>query len=195
MPTGYTAAIKDGISFEEFAMRCARNFGECIMMRDEPSGTPIPEKFEPSPYHVSKLKDLYIELKRLESTCGEVAEGNSLTDFTAEMDRYNDLIEEKNSLREKYNDMLLRAKSWEPPSPNHNGMKAFMIDQIKQSIDFDLYEPDHPVKLTGDSWLQRRLEKTKKDIQYHTKKNIEEIARIKDRNKWIELLRESLNKQ
>lgn len=45
MPTGYTAAIKYGITFKEFALDCARNFGACISMRDEPRETPIPDEF------------------------------------------------------------------------------------------------------------------------------------------------------
>jgi hypothetical protein len=36
MPTGYTAAIKDGISFEKFVWDCARGMGALVMMRDEP---------------------------------------------------------------------------------------------------------------------------------------------------------------
>lgn len=35
MPTGYTSSIKDGISFENFVLKCARNFGACIAWRKE----------------------------------------------------------------------------------------------------------------------------------------------------------------
>lgn len=38
MPTGYTADIKDGIDFKTYAMNCARAFGACVMLRDEPGG-------------------------------------------------------------------------------------------------------------------------------------------------------------
>lgn len=49
MPTGYTADIKDGISFETYAMNCARAFGACVSLRDKPSGGKvIPDAFEPS---------------------------------------------------------------------------------------------------------------------------------------------------
>lgn len=40
MPTGYTDAIKDGISFNQFILSCARAFGALITMRDEPSSVP-----------------------------------------------------------------------------------------------------------------------------------------------------------
>lgn len=44
-------ADNENFTFPEFAMRCARNFGALIMMRDEPLDAPIPEKFEPSGYY------------------------------------------------------------------------------------------------------------------------------------------------
>ena len=37
MPTGYTDKIKDGITFKEYAMGCARAFGALITMRDNPA--------------------------------------------------------------------------------------------------------------------------------------------------------------
>ena len=50
MPTEYTDAIADGISFNDFMMKCARGMGALIMMSDEPSDAPILEQFEPSDY-------------------------------------------------------------------------------------------------------------------------------------------------
>jgi hypothetical protein len=66
MPTGYTAAIKDGISFQQFAMACARAFGALVMMRDEPSSAPIPD-FQPSNFHVEHLELARAELARLQA--------------------------------------------------------------------------------------------------------------------------------
>ena len=65
MPTGYTAAIADGVTFEQFALNCARAFGALIDMRDEPSDAPIPERFEPSNYHEKKIAEINDELVRL----------------------------------------------------------------------------------------------------------------------------------
>jgi hypothetical protein len=43
MPTGYTAAIGEGIEFDKFVMQCARAMGACVMMRDEPIGPKLRE--------------------------------------------------------------------------------------------------------------------------------------------------------
>ena len=58
MPTGYTAGVADGsiIDFNEYALQCARNFGACILLRDEPLSSEIPE-FEPSDYHEKALTE------------------------------------------------------------------------------------------------------------------------------------------
>jgi len=44
MPTGYTAEIYEGekeVTFEKFALTCARAFGACITIRDEPMSASI----------------------------------------------------------------------------------------------------------------------------------------------------------
>lgn len=58
MPTGYTVKIYNGekVSGKDFLMTCARNFGTCITMRDEPLSKPIPDKFEPSKFYENELK-------------------------------------------------------------------------------------------------------------------------------------------
>ena len=35
MPRGYTSYIEDNISFKNWALICARNFGACITLREE----------------------------------------------------------------------------------------------------------------------------------------------------------------
>ena len=65
MPTGYTAAVKDGITFEQFAWSCARAFGALIDMRDSPTGAPIPQRFEPSQYNAVEAEKASAEIERL----------------------------------------------------------------------------------------------------------------------------------
>lgn len=65
MPTGYTANVHDGITFEQFVWQCARGMGALVTMRDEPTGAPIPERFEPSDYNAKRLQEAKDELVRL----------------------------------------------------------------------------------------------------------------------------------
>lgn len=58
MPTGYTQDLADGkdVTFEQFAMKCARAFGALIEMRDEPMDAEIPKKFTTPPYYSERLE-------------------------------------------------------------------------------------------------------------------------------------------
>lgn len=65
MPTGYTADVADGkiTDFVEYALQCARAFGACIMLRDEPISSEIPE-FQPSDYNANALAEAEKTLSR-----------------------------------------------------------------------------------------------------------------------------------
>lgn len=195
MPTGYTAAIKDGISFQTFAMTCARAMGACVMMRDDPFGTQIPERFEPSDYHQKKLDLVRAQLAELEGmTEADFAKAAEEAYQLAEDERLNRLAEFKD-LRSKYQSMLDQVVAWESPSDNHIGFKQFMVQQITDSIRFDCdesyYQTPIPRK-TPAEWFEAQKALHLRDIDYHTTQYAEEISRTDDRNTWIQLLRDSL---
>lgn len=196
MPTGYTADIKDGISFQTFAMNCARAFGATITLRDAPSGgDQIPERFEPSDYHAKALATARKALADLEQLipgeCERFADDDSVS---ANRQRLKSLRENKNLLA-AYRTMLDNARCWISPSKEHDGLKAFMIAQIEESIKWDdssefLSKPT--VRLTGQDWLDGKKAKALKDIEYHKNEHAKEVERTNQRNEWVRLLRESL---
>ena len=73
MPTGYTAEVQKGISFDKYALNCARAFGALVSMRDEPSDKEIPEKLEPSDYHFKAKATAENNLSTLNSLSNEAA--------------------------------------------------------------------------------------------------------------------------
>jgi len=196
MPTGYTAAIADGISFNEFVMDCARAMGACITMRDEPSGTPIPEKFEPSTYHLEAKLAASDRLVELVLMPDEAADAKASEDYEEELSRWSGRIEELKQLSERYSQMLIQVVGWKPPTPDHEGLKKFMEDQIRQSIGWDCdisyYVKNPPVKLTGLQWRAKAREQAQRDYEYHNKNYQEEVERVADRNEWLAALRGSL---
>ena len=196
MPKGYTADIKDGISFDEYAMNCARAFGTLILMRDDPKNSPIPEKIEPSDYHLNKINEAKDELKSLEAMTISEANKQSLIDWEKSEEYRLRRLAENKELRVKYNEMLKNVNSWSPPTKDHEGLHEFMREQIESSINFDCDEefyrtPDD--KASGEEWLLDKKEAALKNISYHTKENEEEIKRTDERNSWINSLRDSLN--
>jgi hypothetical protein len=196
MPTGYTHDISKGISFREFILNCARAFGACIMMRDDPSDTPIPERFEPSDYHTKELKRVEKELAELKDVSDATANTLAKKEFEKETTDLERIIREKGDLRNKYEVMLSQVNAWIPPTTEHNGLHKFMRDQITESIKFDCetsyYLDKKPILLSGEQWRAKRLKSLLSDLDYHKREHAEEVSRTESRNDWIKKLRESL---
>lgn len=194
MPTGYTAAIKDGVTFEAFAMGCARAMGACISMRDEPSNAEIPEVFEPSGYNGEALKDTQAELEVISSLTPQEAEGKARAEYDKEVARRQESRRKDEALQVKYEAMLADVEAWEPPTTDHIGLKEFMRDQITESIRFDcdvLHSQD-PVLLSGQDWVDKERERTMDRVSYNAKEHAAEVERAKGRTAWVKALRESL---
>jgi hypothetical protein len=196
MPTGYTAAIADDITFDDFVMSCARGIGALVMMRDEPANAPIPERFEPSDYHTKKIAEVTAALGRLADMTDAEAEQSACDAYAAAITAQAAAIHRNDTLREKYNAMLAKVEAWQSPSDDHEWLKKFMVVQIMSSIDFDCnnryYRDQKHAKLTGAEWRAQEEAKARKDIAYHEAENAKEIERTEARNTWLRQLRESL---
>lgn len=194
MPTGYTACIEKGVTFEQYALGCARAFGALVMMRDEPADAPIPEKFEPSDWHLKALTEAQERLKSLDGLSVEAAQICADSDHREALKKREEQIAEKAELRRKYEDMLTTVRAWTPPTPEHKEFKKFMDEQIVMSMDSDcrVYPEEAPDPLTGRQWLDAEVESARRDIAYHTKEHAKEVERSKGRTEWVRQLREAL---
>ena len=196
MSTGYTYLIKDGISFNDFVMKCARAMGYLITMRDDSMDKEIPEKFEPSNYHQKELTRAKSKLKLYQEMKDDQANLLSQQEHDNSIKYQQESIDERNKLKKQYENMLFKIRKWKLPTSEHKGLKEFMIEQITDSIDFDC-DTEYPIKnssksLSGKEWLSMKISTILKEIKYHTKKDQEERERTESRNLWIKQLRESL---
>lgn len=200
MPTGYTAILQDkqDISFADFAKRCARAFGACIMQRDDPFDAPMLLDEQPSDYHINKLEDAESEL----AACRE------RTDSDWERLRFSELERLESESRESakkhqaieasYRRMLALVRDWQPPTKDHEELKKFMIQQITDSIKFDCGSTYYQeafealAKTTVQEFASQSKEKAMKDVVYHRKSLAEERKRVDDRNEWKRQLLASL---
>lgn len=199
MPTGYTADVKDGISFRTFAMNCARAFGACVTLRDEDGGGQhIPEKFEPSDYHEKELVKLRATLSELRLMTPERQCSRAEAAYReAEDSRLKRLAENQIQIQ-SYRDMLEQVKLWTPPTDDHAELKKFMEEQLTSSIKFDdmqdyYSKPTEP--LTGEKWLEEQLASTIKSIRYHEEEHQKEVDRANERTAWVQALRGALPPQ
>lgn len=196
MPTGYTAAIKDGITFERFLLDCARAFGACIELRDEPGGgEQIPERFEPSDYHIKALTEERAALAAvLAMTPAECERAAAKAYDDAETNRVMRL-QEKAELRAAYETMLEKARKWTPPTDSHRGLREFMVSQIVESIRFDCgtsYYETPTVRKSSGEWLAAEIAAKKESIAYHQREHAAEVQRADERTAWVQALRQSL---
>ena len=186
MPTGYTAAIAEGITFEQYAMSCARAFGALVEMRDAPSDAPIPEEFKPSDYHLEALNKANTELKELFSLTPEAVRLKAKQAHEKSVAYHTAGRAKQEELKLKYEAMLAKAQAYIPPSPDHDGLKEFMVRQIEESIQFDCQSSYH-----ADEWFQSERVRIKGAIKHHKKGYADDVARTKSRNEWIRKLRAS----
>lgn len=198
MPTGYTYNIKNGITFEKFAMQCARGMGALMEMRDQPADAPIPERFEPCDYHAKKLVEAKQHLEWLQQISAIEAE--------REIDRehkeaciFNQASNQASiALRSRYQTMLDSVNDWVPPTVDHVGFKEFMAEQITSSMRVDCYRaeelPADPIRPTFEEWRAKKIERTQSDITSYDQSYTKEVERTEGCNSWIKALRDSFEK-
>lgn len=196
MPTGYTSRIKDGYTFSEFAMDCARAFGACVELRDEcGGGEAIPEKFEPSDYHAKRIVEAEADLAEICDMDAKEASIRSNIEWENDEAARLKRLAEMRQQRDLYEAMADRVRTWVPPTEDHVELKEFMLDQIKRSIDFDCGLDDYyqqKPRLSGTQWRANRITELKRDIAYHTEAHRKDVERAAERTKWVRALRSSL---
>lgn len=197
MPTGYTAKIADGQSFEDFVLGCARAFGACIMQRDDPMEDK-PAKQEASTYHTERLliaKQNELEFRAM-SEADRIDYGEQCKE--EEIFRINERIEKNIALADKYTSMFMKVLDWIPPSSDHVELKQFMLKQLQESKDFDCKndynyrELEKAKSMTPMDFYNKMMDSIAWNISYHSENAIKELERVNGRNKWIEQLYESL---
>jgi hypothetical protein len=195
MPTGYTAELMEkGQSFNEFVMRCARGMGACIMMRDDPMDAPIPV-FEPSDYNAKRLVECRDEHYRLLAMNGEekIAFGESKR--KEHIQRMEQCLAKNLAENQRLIDMQKKVAAWQPPTPDHQGLKDFMLQQIEVSMNGVAYYEEHLEKAKASSALDYYLAEVAEAERgriYNAEQNQKEIERTESRNRWVRELKASL---
>lgn len=197
MPTGYTAKIGEGQSFEDFVLGCARAFGACIMQRDDPMSDK-PTLQEPSTYHSEKLEEAQAQLAEfLGMTEDEKLDYGRQCKEEA-IFRAEESLAKNKALAAKYDDMMDKVEAWTPPTFEHEELKQFMLNQIQESKRFDCmssYYKDELAKAktqTPFQFYQKMIDSIAWNIKYHSEESIKDVERTLGRNDWIKKLYESL---
>ena len=204
MPTGYTAGILDGTikDFPQFAKLCMRAFGATVMMRDEP----LSKEWEPrvpSDYHLKAIEKANNDLVKAKSLSDEDILALVRAELLKSKEYHEKGILECAENHKRLDDILIQAEAFTPPTEEHEGIKDFMIKQIKETISFDASDKYHVEnlerinkKLQSISAIEERAEliaQANKDLEYHTREQERELKRCEDSNKWVEQLLNAVN--
>lgn len=194
MPTGYTSVVEGGEvrDLATFALRCAHSM--FVELRDTPvEVSSIPEEFEVNYYYTQKAKKARDKVLRLESmTKKEVvtAAGEANDEVVRTNTSYR---EECETIRRRYESMLVKIEAWVPPSEEHEELKEFMRQQIQESIVWDC--PDSPFQGTirsSTEWHQGEMDEALDCWRYYLAEEHKENARVEKNNLWLRQLRASL---
>ena len=194
MPTGCTAAIKDGISFREYALNCARAFSALITMRDDPYDAKIPKIIVPSDYHTKKIIEIKEKLNRIKKLSLKECNIKSKKTYEQDCKSIDKNVADIFKQEEKYRKMLVLAKAYTPPSKDHIKYAEFMVKQIEESIKFDCSTDylKYPEFVDGITWKNNKIKQLQKDLIYQNKKNLKEIECAENRTVWIQKMFKSL---
>lgn len=195
MPTGYTAQLMEkGQDFRSFVLTCARAMGACVMQRDDPMDEP-PQKQPPSDYSSNALKEAIKELARLRAMNGDDQYNFGSDRRVAEINRCAEYFQKLRNENRRLDETMDQVVAWTPPTPEHAGLKAFMIQQITISRN-DLSYTEKSLREAADkpasTFYEEAIRKGEQSIEFHRKEQAKELDRTNSRNEWIEQLYKSL---
>jgi hypothetical protein len=204
MPTGYTAGIIDGTTttFQDFVKQCMRAFGACLHMRDERMDKEYTPR-EPSTYYhieMAKANKRYLEIGLISDAALVKTHKKQLLKSKKE---YLESIEKIKTTRTRLESFLKQSRDFKPPTPDHEQLKTFMVDQITKTIDFDcneeyyrkqLAEIESQLKNISATELRKSLvDSCIKDIAYYKQQYEDEVKRCNESNQWVESLLKALD--
>jgi hypothetical protein len=196
MPTGYTATLMEkGQTFQEFIMGCARAFGALIEMRDSPNDAPIPDKFEPSDYHVKRIIESREKLATLKAMTDAEKESFGQTEKAADIQRIEQWLEKDRAQNKRLEEMAAQVQAWNPPTNDHRGLKDFMLQQIsisKNGVDYIQTSLAEAIEKPATAYYVAAVSEAARSIKYHTEENAKEIERVNGRTEWVQQLRASI---
>lgn len=196
MPTGYTSKLYGGEdqTFEDFALSCARAMGALIHMRDDSSKSEM-RMDKVSDYLYKSIDEHSNTLKAFLALTPEQWNERQQEEILSLVASNNEYSDSKSALRDRYNTMLEKVKEWVPPTPDHNGLKDFMISQLEDSIKFDCSEFQIPIpdRIPWEDYSLAKMGSCIKRLTEDKKRLAEEIERVENRNKWILTLKQNLD--
>lgn len=203
MPTGFTAPIYDGedITFEQFANSCLRNFGIYLRFKGEYpnlSRYEIPDKICPNDCYKKRYEEAKAEYEKHLATpkTKEELEAEYIIYVNGVIKGNEDRVKENEALKNRYNAMLSKVRSWIPPSEDYKGIKDFMESQLTDSLDFDCSHVYVENIIPKDEWIQKQSNRTDliESMKYNLEQYNKSVVAAEKYTQWLKTFSESIKK-
>lgn len=202
MPTGFTAPIYDGedITFEQFANSCLRNFGIYQRFEGHPnlSKYEIPDKICPSDYSKKRYEEAKAEYEKhlAKPKTKEELEAEYIIYVNGVIKGNEDRIKENEALKNRYNAMLSKVRSWVPPSDDYRKIKNFMESPLIDSLNFDCSQVYVERIIPKDEWIQEQVNRTDlvNSMKYHLEQYNRAVVAAEKETQWLKTFSESIKK-
>lgn len=191
MPTGYTADLYDGkdVSLRDFVLRCSRAMGAAVMLRDhDPRVVPTPENISPGvSYTARRLAEAKGELEKWKNLVGPglLAETESFNAKQREARKEDEAKRQR--IANAYTSMIEQVEAWDPPTPDHEPLKEFMLEQLRHSLKFDASptDPKWYAEYMPQDLRDQKIGNLTQEIERLEKDVVEEREREASRIQWV----------
>lgn len=202
MPTGYTSYIKDGkiTSGKEFLKLCTRAFGIAIDLKEKSLDVPTPNHFEPHPYYEKAYKDSLVSREKAYSMTLEEVKEDIISKYNDNKASAERCLKDYKDEDKKYLKVREEVEKWTPPTPEHENLKKFCLDQIDMSLNTFLYkwykEEINKELDTSDDAIRKYIDDLKdqedEKVNRAYKKYQAELKRVEEKNLWMKQFLDSL---
>jgi len=196
MPTGYTAGVASGEikDFNTYALMCARAFGACVTLRDDPLSSDIP-MFEVSEHTIKAYEQAKQDWFDFENMSDALLRTLYFESCCEKEELARQRIEEKELEKSRYMAMLEQALKFVPPTIEHAEYAKFIVEQLTESIRFDCDDSYYRVDLGRPSfaeWFVKEQDARKDRYSWYENHLHKETESVKKKNQWIQDLKNAL---
>lgn len=195
-------AYRDGTgSFADFALECANISAGA---QDYKAGRDKSEGYAGflSPEYKADtsrpvLERLRAELAEVQSWDKETAKAKAQAHYEEMLDKYQQDFAEHQAQQKRHAAMRAEVEAWQPPTPQHEGVKSHMLHRIESSEQNQPGEPFKPRPCTGKRYGEHYKEERIKSLTYAIEKVTEIGATPEEQrqryDEWMRVLRQSLD--
>lgn len=198
MPTSLTQPIHDNpnFTFEQFAWLCSRSLMPCILLRDTDLRIPTPEDIEKAigagevARCEASLREAEDELRVLESRSEADWEADCAAHHERRVKEHEQAVARQAVVRERFTSMLQQAEAWQPPTPEHEGLKQQMIKQCQAELKDQSLE--RPQLSDAAKYREFALTNALNRKRWRTEDVQKARARVEFKSAWFKALQESI---